>query len=330
MGVVRSLVRVVPSGPDDARQQIGYGRECSMTVGTEFVNDQLQALRLFVQIARTGSFSKGARELRLSQPTASRIIALLEEQLSTTLFSRSTRALTLTDAGAAYLSRVQPILASLEEADNAVRGSDKLRGTLRIAVASIIASRAIVPRLGAFISQHPDLQVELLIDDKRQELIQEGIDIAIRFGKLPDSSAVARLIGRWPLIVAAAPSYLETHGTPETPEQLTDHVFVIAGPVAGKELLFHKDGQQVKIQPKGQISINGAEVAVSAVRAGLGIAVASLPAFSEDLDNGTLTQLLAEWTLSDIEAHALFASGQPTKPAARAFVDYLVLQLRSI
>jgi DNA-binding transcriptional LysR family regulator len=137
--------------------------------------------------------------MRLSQPTASRIIALLEEQLGATLFSRSTRALTLTDAGAAYLARVQPILESLEEADNAIRGSNDLRGVLRIAVASIIASRAIVPRLGAFVAQHPDLQVELMIDDRRQDLIQEGIDVAIRFGKLPDSSAIARLIGRWPL-----------------------------------------------------------------------------------------------------------------------------------
>ena len=300
-----------------------------MTIGSDGLSDQFQALRLFVQIARTGSFSKGAKEVRLSQPTASRIIALLEEQLGTTLFSRSTRALTLTDAGAAYLARVQPILASLEEADNAIRGNDDLRGTLRIAVASIIASRAIVPRLGAFTALHPNLQVELTIDDRRQDLIQEGIDVAIRFGKLPDSSAIARLIGRWPLIVAAAPAYLEAHGIPETPEALAEHMFVIAGPVAGKELIFHRGNQEVRVQPRGQVSINGAEVAVSAVRAGLGIAVASLPAFSQDLDTGDLVQLLPDWRLADIEAHALFASGQSAKPAARAFVEHLVAELRS-
>ena len=299
-----------------------------MAIGTEALSDQFQALRLFVQIARTGSFSKGARAMKLSQPTASRIIALLEEQLGATLFSRSTRALTVTDAGADYLARVRPILDSLEEADNAIRGSDNLRGKLRIAVASIIASRAIVPRLGAFIARHPNLHVELLIDDRRQDLIQEGIDVAIRFGKLPDSSAIARLIGRWPLVLAAAPAYLEAHSSPETPEALTGHTFVIAGPVAGRELLFRRGNQQVKVQPTGQVAINGAEVAVSAVRAGLGLAVASLPAFSEDFDTGELVQLLTDWSLSDIEAHALFASGQSAKPAARAFVDYLVEQLR--
>lgn len=268
--------------------------------------------------------------MRLSQPTASRIIALLEEQLGATLFTRSTRSISLTEAGTTYLDRVQPILASLAEADDAIRGTDDLRGTLRIALSSIIASRAVVPRLGDFVARHPNLRVELTIDDRRQDLIQEGVDVAIRFGKLADSSAIARLIGRWPLVVAAAPSYLEARGTPDTPEALVDHAFVIAGPVAGKELLFRRGDRQVTAQPKGQVVIDGTEVAVSAVRAGLGIAVASLPSFGEDLDAGNLVQLLADWKLADIEAHALFASGQAAKPAARAFVDHLVEVFRSV
>lgn len=299
-----------------------------MANGTSDLSDQFQAMRLFVQIARTGSFSKGAMAMKLSQPTASRIIAILEEQLGATLFMRSTRALTLTEAGASYLARVQPILASLEEADSAIRGSDNLQGTLRVGVASIIASRAIVPRLGSFVARHPDLRIELTIDDRRQDLIQEGIDVAIRFGKLPDSSATARLIGRWPLVVAAAPAYLDERGIPTTPAELNAHTFVIAGPVAGKELTFHRGDEAMKIQPRGQVAINGAEVAVSAVRAGLGIAVASLPAFSQDFDTGDLVQLLPDWRLNQIEAHALFASGQAAKPAARAFVDHLVQEMR--
>ena len=301
-----------------------------MASGSEGLNDRFQALRLFVEIARTGSFSKGAKALRLSQPTASRIIALLEEQLGTTLFSRSTRALTLTQPGSAYLARVQPILASLEEADDAIRGIEDLRGTLRIAVSSIFASRIIVPRLKAFVTRYSDLEVELTIDDRRQDLILEGIDVAIRFGKLPDSSAIARLIGRWPLVVAAAPAYLDARGTPETPDALANHAFVIAGPVAGKELLFQQGDRQVKVQPRGQVSIDGAEVAVSAVRAGIGVGVASLPSFSEDLDIGNLVQLLSDWKLADIEAHAIFNNGMAAKPGARAFVDYLVEELRSI
>jgi DNA-binding transcriptional LysR family regulator len=283
-----------------------------MAIGSEGVSDRFQALQLFVEIARTGSFSKGAKAMRLSQPTASRIIALLEEQLGTILFSRSTRALTLTEAGSAYLARVQPILASLEEADDAVRGSDDIRGTLRVAVSSIFASRIIVPRLRSFVSRYPDLRIELSIDDRRQDLISEGIDVAVRFGKLPDSTTVARLIGRWPLVIAAAPAYLDARGTPGTPEALVHHTFVIAGPLAGRDLVFHQGDRKVRIQPRGQVSIDGAEVAVSAVRAGLGI-----------------VQVLADWKLADIEAHALFAGGQAAKPAARAFVNHLVEEVRS-
>jgi DNA-binding transcriptional LysR family regulator len=299
-----------------------------MLIGAQALGDQLQALRLFVQIARTGSFSKGAREMKLSQPTASRIIALLEEQLDTTLFSRSTRGFMITEAGAAYLARIQPILHSLEEADNAMRGSDRLRGVLRVAVTSIFASRVIVPRLGAFLALHPDLQVELVIEDRRQDLILEAVDVAIRFGKLVDSTAIARLVGRWPLVVAAAPAYLDKHGSPETPEALAEHIFVMAGPVAGTALLFRQGDRQSSVQPRGQVSISNAEVGVSAVRAGLGVAVASLPTFAEDLDSGALLRLLPNWELGNIEAHALFASGQAAKPAARAFVDHLVAMLR--
>jgi DNA-binding transcriptional LysR family regulator len=300
-----------------------------MASGTADLSDQLQALRLFVQIACTGSISKGAREMKLSQPIASRVIALLEEQLGVTLFSRSTRALTLTDSGASYLGRAKPILESLQEADDAIRGSDNFQGTLRIAAPSIFASRVIVPRLGSFATKHPNLLADLTIDDRRQDLIQEGIHVAIRFGKLPDSTAVARLIGRRPLIVTAAPAYLEIHGTPDSPAALGQHTFVVAGPVAGKELIFRRGEKQAAVLPRGTVSIDGAEVAVSAVRAGIGIGVASLPSFSQDLDTGDLVQLLPDWRLNDIEAHALYASGQNSKPAARAFVDHLLEELRT-
>ena len=300
-----------------------------MRLGGDDVSDRLQALKLFVNVARVGSFSKGASAIKLSQPTASRIIAVLEEELGTPLFTRSTRALTLTQAGTEYLSRVQPILEALEEAEDAMRGSDSLRGTVRVGVASIIASRAVVPSLPSFLAAHPEVSVEFLIDDRRQDLIPEGIDVAVRFGKLTDSSAKTRLIGRWPLVVAAAPSYLERHGIPHTPEDLEQHSFVIAGPVAGKSLTFRRDDLDVVVRPTGRVAINGAEVAVSAVRSGLGIAVASLPAFAQEIGRGELVRLLHDWQLGEIEAHALFANG-PIRSATRAFVEHLVEAARQI
>jgi DNA-binding transcriptional LysR family regulator len=288
------------------------------------MTDQLTALRLFVRLAHTGSFSQAGREQRLSQPTASRLIAELEERLGVTLFTRSTRAVALTQEGANYLAQIQPILDALTLADHTIRGTGELRGTLRVAVASIIASRTILPRLSRFMSAHPQLEIHLSTEDRRQDLILEGIDIAVRFGKLADSSALARRIGNWPLIMAAAPSYLQAHGTPQTPDDLPTHTFVVAGPLAAKTLVLTKDSREVAVNVTGNLFINGTDSAVTAGTQGLGLVVASTPALQHEITRGTLVRVLAEWDMGELEAYALFPSGQTPKPAARAFVDFLI------
>ncbi|WP_395680394.1 LysR substrate-binding domain-containing protein [Inquilinus sp.] len=288
------------------------------------MSDQLAALRLFVRIAATGSFSQAAREHSLTQPTVSRIIASLEATLGATLFLRTTRAVTLTETGADYLARVRPVLEALDEADHAARGDGELRGTLRIGVSSIMASRILVPMLSDFSNPHPMLRMELVIDDRRQDLISEHVDVALRFGGLPDSSAIARYIGRWPLIIAAAPSYLERCGQPTTPELLADHAFVVAGPVAKRGLTLRQGNRDVTVPVSGPIAITGAEVAINAGVAGLGIIAASSPSIAREIERGDLVRLLPDWEVGDLEAHALFPSGQSPKPSARAFVDFLI------
>ena len=131
------------------------------------MSDHLAALRLFVRVAATGNFSRAAREQNLSQPTASRIISALEEKLGGLLFTRTTRAVTLTEAGADYLARIKAVLEELDEADHAVRGSGELRGTLRLGLPAILASRVIVPLLPAFTKQHPRLRIDIVIEDRR-------------------------------------------------------------------------------------------------------------------------------------------------------------------
>jgi DNA-binding transcriptional LysR family regulator len=288
------------------------------------MSDQLSALRLFVRVAATGSFSQAAREHNLTQPTASRTIALLEEQLGNTLFVRTTRALTLTDAGTDYLARIKPILEALDEADFAVRETGELRGKLRVGVSSTVASRVLIPHLAEFSQRHPQLRIDLVIDDRRQDLITENVDVVLRFGKLADSSAIARKIGQWPLIAAAAPSYIERKGAPSSPSDLAAHEFVVAGPAAGKGITFKKEGREISVQINGNIAITGAEVAIYAGVAGLGIVVASLPSLDRELKQKTLVRLLPDWDVGEITAHALFPSGQAPKPAARAFVDFVV------
>jgi len=156
------------------------------------MSDLLAPLRLFVRVARTGSFSRAGRELAISQPSASRIIAALEREVGAPLLTRTTRAVVLTEAGSEYLGRVEPLLNALEEANQAARGTGELRGVLRLALPTSIAAREIIPRLPRFLPRHPALRMDLLLDDRRQELVREGVDVALRFGELTDSSGTAR------------------------------------------------------------------------------------------------------------------------------------------
>src|ERR1700761_6804651 len=150
------------------------------------MNDRFLSLQLFIRVARTGSFSVAGRDVGLSQPSASRIVAALEKDVGVALFTRTTRGVTLTEAGSDYLVRAEAILAALEEADHAARGTGELRGVLRIALSTSFAVRTILPRLAPFADRHPALRVEFIMNDERQDLIGEGIDVALRIGSLPD------------------------------------------------------------------------------------------------------------------------------------------------
>src|SRR5882757_5867721 len=159
------------------------------------MNDRFLALQLFVRVARAGSFSVVARETGYSQPSVSRIVSELEKQVGVSLLTRTTRAVTLTEAGSEYLARAQSILAELEEADHAARGTGELRGILRVAMSSSMAARTVLPRLARFTTPHPALRVEFVLTDERQDLVTDAIDIAVRIGPLADSTgAVARKI----------------------------------------------------------------------------------------------------------------------------------------
>lgn len=294
------------------------------------MTDQFAALRVFVRLAQTGSFSRTARELKLSQPTTSRMISDLEAHLGVTLFNRTTRAVALTQAGADYLADIQPILDALNEADYRIRGSGELRGELRVSMASIIASRIILPRLKGFMAEHPHLTVLLSTEDRRQDLILEGIDVALRFGTLADSSALARKVGSWPLIMAGAPDYLRQQGTPSSPSDLTAHRFVVSGPVAARTLLIEQDGLEIPVEIHGNLTVTGTDAGVVAGKEGLGLVVATVPALIADIETGSLVRVMADWNLGAVDAYALYPGGQTPKPAARAFVEFMIDALSDV
>jgi DNA-binding transcriptional LysR family regulator len=292
------------------------------------MSDRLFALRLFARVARMGSFSAAGRELNIPQSTASRTIATLEREIGVSLLVRTTRAVTLTDAGLDFLARIEPILAELDEAEHVVRGTGELRGILRIGLSTNFALREVIPRLSIFMDRHPALRIDLMMEDQRQDLVTEGVDVALRFGPLTDSTATARKIMTAPRILAASPAYLRKAGSPDTPDDLHHHAIILGpGSVRG-HWSFRKDDTTVSCQVEGRLSVRGSEGAVAAAAQGLGIVMVPLSLCRREIEGGALLRLLPDWDAGTVELNALFASGRAAKPSARAFVDYLTATLR--
>lgn len=291
------------------------------------MHDRLFTLRLFVRVARKGSFSAAGRELKIPQPTVSRLIATLEKDIGAALLTRTTRAVTLTEAGADFLARVEPVLDALDDAEHAARGTGRLRGVLRVGVSSSMAIRGLMPHLQHFLDQHPELRIEMLLDDMRQNLVAEGVDVGLRFGPLPDSTATAQRLGAAERVIAASPGYLLRAGTPQTPADLAHHS-VIAGPGRlAHAWSFTRDGKTQSVRVDGQLSVSVNEVSRAAALTGIGIASMTLGACLQELEDGSLVRVLPEWSMGEIELHAVFPAGRAAKPAARAFADHVASHL---
>lgn len=292
------------------------------------MSDRLLALRLFTRVARSGSFSRAGRELGLSQPSVSRILAALEREIGTSLLTRTTRGVKLTEAGTDYLASVEPILDALDEADHAARGTGELRGVLRAAMSTSFALREVVPRLPEFVKRHPALHVDLVMSDQRQDLLSEGVDVAFRFGALTDSTAMARRIATMPRLLVAAPAYLQRAGTPRTPDDLSDHA-IIFGPAShtANAWSFRKAGKMVSVRAESRLHLTVHEAAIKAAIAGLGIVSGGFLGCRAEITSGALVQVLPDWEMESIDVHALFPAGRAAKPSARAFADYLASAL---
>ena len=295
------------------------------------MSDNLFSLRLFVRVARTGSISEAARELAVPQPSASRALAALEKELGVSLLTRSTRAVMLTEAGADYLARVEPLLDALDEAKRVVRGTDELSGALRVAMAPSFGLRVVMPLLPAFLARHPALRVNLIMDDKRQDLLRDGVDVAVRFGPLGDSNATARRLGFNEHVLVAAPAYLRRAGTPQAPCDIKGHQIII-GPVGAAQsaLTLERGGQSLTVKVEARVRTNLNEGAVAAAVAGLGLLSTGLLSCRAELASGALMRVLPDWSMSGVEFHAVFPAGRASKASARALVDYLAAELSRV
>jgi DNA-binding transcriptional LysR family regulator len=285
--------------------------------------DRLASMETFVRVVETGSFSGAARQLRVGQPAVSKSVAQLEEYLGVKLLTRSTRGLTPTEAGLGYLERARRALEEAAEAELAARGAGAgLKGRLRICAAVTFARIHLIPMLPKFLAQNPELDLEVILDDRQIDLVQEGIDVALRMGKLLDSALTARRIARCKRLVLGTPAYFDRAGTPSTPSELSKHHAVVYLQGEGSVWSFRRDSSELAVTVQSRLRVTAAEGVRSAVLADIGLTIASEWMFSPELRSGAVRAVLSEWNLPALDLWAIFPSGRATTAKARAFVDF--------
>lgn len=291
--------------------------------------DRLAAMATLLRVVDTGSFSAAARQLNVGQPAVSKTIAQLEEWLGVRLLLRSTRGLTPTDAGLRYCAHARRALEASEEAEHAARGAGAgLSGVLRVAAATTFARLLIVPRLPAFLAAHPALDIDLVLDDRVIDLVEEGIDLSIRLGALPDSAAIARRLATGRRSIVATPAYLERAGEPACPADLQDHQAIVYAQGQRGHWRFQEGAREIAVAVQGRVRVSSAEGLRAAVLADLGVAMASNWMFAPELASGAVRQILASWALEPVDLWAIFPTGRLASTKARAFADFVAEALR--
>jgi len=290
--------------------------------------DRLDAYRLFVRAAETGVISRAARELGLTQPAASRLLGALEDQLGARLFARSTRSLTLTEAGGLALDRARALLAELEGLEAAVHGLDRIpTGLLRVSASVAFGRGRLIPHTADFLRAWPLMRVDYVLKDERVDPVGEAIDLTFRLGPMEDSRLTARRLGAYGRRLVASPDFVARHGRTETPQQLNDAPTLdFTGLGYGRRWPLSDGRRAVTVEIKGETRANSGEALLDLTLQGLGVAL--LPAFLVDplLADGRLVRILPDWSGPALELHAIWAARElPRK--ARAFLDFIIPRL---
>jgi DNA-binding transcriptional LysR family regulator len=287
--------------------------------------DRLAAIEIFIRVVDTGSFSATARQCDVGQPAVSKAIAQLEEWLGVKLLLRSTRALTPTEAGNSFYLRAKRAVEETDEAVVAARGTASgLSGKLRVSAALCFARLHIVPRLSEFLEEHPELELELVLDDRYIDLVDEGIDLALRMGVLADSNMTARRLAEARRRVMGTPGYFERHGVPRAPADLLAHRAIIYTRDGGEEdFKFRKETAEVLVKMQGRLRITAAEGVRAAVLADMGLAVVSEWAFTPELKTGVVVSVMDDWVLPSTNLWAVYPTGRMASTKARQFVAFI-------
>lgn len=288
--------------------------------------DRLGAMRTFVRVVDTGSFSAAAKHLNIGQPAVSKSIAQLEERLGVRLLMRSTRGLTPTEAGRNFCEHARRAVEEADEADLAACGAGAgFTGRLRVSAGVTFGSLHLVPRLPAFLAAHPNLSIDLVLDDRSIDLIEESIDIGLRIGPLRDSSQTVRKLATSRRCVVGAPTYFERAGIPKTPTDLTKHaaVIYIHDRATSDAWVFRQGTSQISVNVSGRLCVSAADGMRAAVLSGMGLAIASEWLFAPELQRGTVRAVLTDWTLPASELWLVLPAGRTVSAKARAFAAFV-------
>lgn len=291
--------------------------------------DRARSLELFATVVAQGSFSGAGRLLGLTPSAVSRAIDRLEERLGVRLLLRSTRALTLTAEGHAYLCGARRILADLDDVEQEIADQGAPRGRLRVSAALSHGRLCVVPLLGEFVQRYPHILVDIGLTDALVDIAAGQADVAVRFGPLADSPLTARKLGKTRRVIVASPAYLARHGTPQQPEDLHDHNclsfnFRRAEPIWP----FCRDGRDYALSVRGNIEANNGETLGQLAAAGAGITRVGAFSVADEIAAGRLVPILEEFNPGDVESiHAVFVGGANTPARVRVFVDFLAERL---
>lgn len=288
--------------------------------------DRIQAIRLFIRVVDLGSFSKAAADMGVGQPSATKMVALLEKQLGSRLLHRSTHGVTPTEIGALYYDKCKLIAHHVEEAESvATLLQSQVQGGLRISTSVAFGRRVLGPLVMRFMQMHPKLQIELNFEDRVVSLVEQGMDLAIRMGPLVDSTLGARYLGVNPWVVVASADYLQRRGTPAQPTDLADHDALIYSTVQG-DARWHFTGVQGELRTvpvKGPLRSNNLSALLMAARNGMGLAALPRYVAQESLASGALLAVLSGWNLPSQEIHAVYPSPVLVPAKVSGFVAWL-------
>ena len=289
------------------------------------MTDAISLFRAFIRVVEAGSFTRVAQEQNTSQPTVSRQVAALEEHLGTRLFTRTTRKLTLTDDGRSFYERARLAIEAVSEAEDTVgRRRSRPSGALRLATPVVFGRLRVIPHLKEFLTRYPEVTIDLVMNDANADLVEEGIDLALRSGGVTDAALIARRIGVTRRVVVAAPSYLRGKTLPVRPSDLASHDCITFTEVtAGVNWHFGGPDGAVTVEVKGPVRTRNSEGVREAVLSGLGIGYMPIWHLTDEIETGRLTVLLDGYEPKPEPIHAVYPSRRFVPQKTRVMIDFL-------